>query len=195
MSCMLVIQQGAIGRDNFINEFFVKPEVGTVMIDTIIDRFCEYYRFNNDRTIFFYRDRYGDIRQANSSRSYNEQAIARLMINKWTIIPILHPGLEPPQHEKYLLWANILRENNPKFPAIGINGNKCKNLILSMNATKVIEKDGKFQKDKSSERRKIIPQEEATHFGDAADKIIWTKYNDTIKAFATTFIPISFNTK
>ena len=42
---------------------------------------------------------------------------------------------------------------------------------------------------------KKIPQEEATHFGDAADKIVWTKYNETLKSFPSTFIPISFSNK
>jgi hypothetical protein len=195
ISCLLIMQTGLNGRDNFINEFFVKPELGNVMIDDVIDKFCNYYRLNNDKTIFFYRDRYGDIKHANNSRSYNEQAIAKLMSNGWSVIPIVHAGIEPPQHDKYLLWCNILRENNPKFPKIGINGNKCKNLILSMNNTRVIEKDNKFQKDKSSERSLVIPQEEATHFGDAADKIIWTKYNETLKSFPSTFIPISFSNK
>ncbi len=195
ISCMLVMQHGFNDRDNFINEFFVKPETGNVMIDNVIDKFCNYYRMNNDRTIYFYRDRFGDIRQANSSRSYNEQAIARLMANNWKVIPMLHPGLEPPQHEKYLLWSNILRENNPKFARIGINGNKCKNLILSMSNTKVIEKDGRFTKDKKSERSLTIPQEEATHFGDAADKIVWTKYHHSLQSFASTFIPFSFSNK
>jgi len=195
ISCLLVMQEGHRNRNNFINEFFVKPDQGKVMIDDVIDRFCEYYKYNNDRTIYFYRDRYGDIKQANSSRSYNEQAMHRLMVNKWEVIPIVHPGIEPPQHDKYLLWSNILKENNPNFPLIGFNGNKCKNLLLSMNNTKVIEKDGKFQKDKSSERSKVIPQEEATHFGDAADKIIWTQYKDTLQQFPSTFIPITFSNK
>jgi len=187
------MQQGFNGRDNFINEFFVKPQSGNVMIDELIDKFCEYYRFNNDRTVYYYRDRYGDIKHANNSRSYNEQAMDRLLKNNWTVIPLVHAGIEPPQHDKYLLWCNILRENNIKYPLVGFNGNKCKNLLLSMNNTKVLEKDNKFQKDKSSERSLTIPQEEATHFGDAADKMIWTKYNESLKTFPSTFLPVRFN--
>jgi len=49
-----------------------------------------------------------------------------------------------------------------------------------MNNTKVIERDGKFDKDKNSERSKKILQEEATHFSDAADKRIWTKYGKSL---------------
>lgn len=51
---------------------------------------------------------------------------------------------------------------------------------LSPGNTKVIERRGKFDKDKSSERSKKILPEEATHFSDAADKRIWTKYGDKL---------------
>jgi hypothetical protein len=49
-----------------------------------------------------------------------------------------------------------------------------------MNNTRVIDKDGKFAKDKSSERSNSILPEEATHFGDAVDKRIWTKYGSLL---------------
>ena len=51
-----------------------------------------------------------------------------------------------------------------------------------MNNTRVIESsDGKFAKDKSSERKTSVLPEEATHFGDAVDKRMWTKYGHLLK--------------
>lgn len=180
-----------IPTDNFINEFFVKPsnDSPSVMIDDLIDDFCNYYRHHNDKTILFYHDKYGDHRLANSAETYNGQAIGRLEKNGWSVISQFHKGLEPPHHDKYLLWGNILKENNAKFPRVRFNGNKCKYLITSMNNTQVIEKDGKFRKDKRSEdvNSGILP-EEATHFGDAADKKIWIKYGDRLQRFST-FVP------
>lgn len=151
------------------------------MIDDLIDLFCNYYRHHNDKTIIYYRAKYGDHQRANSAKTYNEQAIDRLANNGWLVIPQEHKGMEPPHHDKYLLWRNILKENNPKFPRIRFNGNKCKYTIISMNNTSVIEKDGRFKKDKRSEdlRSGVLP-EEATHFGDACDKRIWIKYGDRL---------------
>jgi len=89
-----------------------------------------------------------------------------------------YPGKEPPHHEKYLLWANILKENSKGLPKVRINGNNCKSFIIALNNTRVIEKDNKFTKDKSSEHKNSrVPQEEATHSTDAADKIIWIYVN------------------
>jgi hypothetical protein len=97
--------------------------------------------------------------------------------------------MEPPQHDKYLLWANILKGVDPRFPQIRFNGSKCKYTLISMNNTRVIDKDGKFTKDKSSERSDSILPEEATHFGDAVDKRIWIKYGELLTRISTFVTP------
>jgi hypothetical protein len=66
------------------------------------------------------------------------------------------------------------------FPNVIFNGKNCKYTLISMNNTKVIERNGKFEKDKSSERKKKVLPEEAIHFSDAIDKRIWTKYGKTL---------------
>lgn len=170
--------------DAIINEFFVKPDASSpgTMINELIDSFSAYYTHHSNRYIRYYRDRYGDSRQPNAknAKSYNEQAIERLKYHGWIVLPIVHKGMEPPQHDKFLLWNNILKESDPRFPRLRINGTKCKFTLISMNNTKVIDKDGKFTKDKSSERKDSVLPEEATHFGDAVDKRIWTKYCDLL---------------
>lgn len=175
----------------FINEFFVKPDVQSTMINALIDDFCKYYEHHQERTIIFCRDRYGDHRQANSSQSYNEQAIDRLIRNGWNVIPEVHTGNEPPQHDKFLLVQNIFKESDERFPAIRFNGVRCKYTIISMNNTRVTERDGRFAKDKKSEssRSGVLP-EEATHFGDSVDKILWTKFNRYLNFSSNTFVPI-----
>lgn len=168
--------------DNNINEFFVKrDEVPDTMINALVDQFCRYYRNHATKRVIFYRDRYGDARRANSKKSYNEIAIDRLISKGWSVEQKVHRGMEPPQHDKYLLWASILAEKDPKFPIKRFNASKCKYTLISMNNTRVIESsDGRFEKDKRSERRKSVLPEEATHFGDAVDKRVWTKYGHLI---------------
>ncbi len=165
--------------DCVIKEFHLKPQdAHNVPVDDLVDMFCDYYKEHSNRTLFYFRDRYGDHRQPNvkKSKPYNEQAIERLEKRGWHVTALVHKGMEPPQHDKYLLWLNILKGNDPKYPKVIFNGKNCKYTIISMNNTRVMEKDGKFTKDKSSERKDSILPEEATHFGDAVDKRIWTKY-------------------
>jgi hypothetical protein len=169
--------------DCFINEFFNKPqEINKVMITDLVDQFCDYYKNHPTKQVIYYRDKYGDIRQPNvkNSLSYNNQAIAQFKTKGWAVIPKSHSGMEPPQHDKYLLWMNILKAEDPRFPKVIFNGKNCKYTLISMNNTKVIERNGKFDKDKNSERSKKILPEEATHFSDAADKRIWTKYGKAL---------------
>jgi hypothetical protein len=177
--------------DCFIHEFFNKPQqTSKVMIVDLVDRFCDYYQYHPTRKVIYYRDRYGDHRQPNvkNSQSYNLQAIERFESRGWTVEPRSHRGMEPPQHDKYLLWVNILKGSDPKYPKILFNGRNCKYTLISMNNTKVIERAGKFDKDKKSEASKVILPEEATHFGDAADKRIWTKYGNILYNKSSTFV-------
>ena len=55
-----------------------------------------------------------------------------------------------------------------------------------------MDKDGKFQKDKSSERKNSILPEEAKHFGDACDKRIWTKYSNLLTMRNNVFVGVRF---
>ncbi|MEI7424195.1 MAG: hypothetical protein WCK18_18980 [Prolixibacteraceae bacterium] len=176
--------------DCTINEFFVRSDGPGVMIDNLVDKVCSYYNAHPTRKITYYRDRYGDSRQPNAknSRTYNEQAIERFSKNGWIVDTRVHKGMEPPQHDKYLLWLNILKGKDPRYPKFIINGRKCKFTLISMNNTKVVDKDGRFEKDKTSERKHSILPEEATHFGDAVDKRIWTKYGHTLNYNQSTFV-------
>lgn len=178
--------------DCVIKEFYAKPdESEDVVIDDVVDQVCEYYQHHICKDLHYYRDRYGDSRNpsAKNSKPYNEQAIERFQKNGWNVYPKVHKGMEPPQHEKYLLWANILKGSNPAFPKVIFNGKNCRYTLISMNNTKVVEKEGKYQKDKTSERKKSILPEEATHFSDAVDKRIWTKYGMRLHRSSTFIEP------
>jgi len=177
--------------DCVINEMFVKPGESTnVMIEELVDKTCKYYHHHVKKVITYYRDRYGDSKQPNArnSKTYNEQAIERFEKSGWKVIQHVHKGMEPPQHDKYLLWMNILKGSDPKYPTVIFNAKNCKYTLISMNNTKVIDKNGKFDKDKGSERSSVILPEESTHFGDAVDKRIWSKYGNLLYK-KSTFIP------
>ena len=162
---------------NIINEFYSKPSQGAVMIDEIVDSFCDYYRYHQDKTVVLVRDKYGDEGRANSSQTYNEQVIWRFYKLGWNVIIEDYPGKEPPHHEKYLLLSNLF-SGKLGYYQLKVNGQNCKNLVVALNNAKVIEKDGHFAKDKRSEAASSgIAPEYATHFTDAFDKIIWVRYH------------------
>ena len=169
--------------DNNINEFYVKPDNNDDnMINTLMDNFCDYYRDHKKKVVRYTVDTYGDIRLANSTKTYNQHAISRLERNHWKVEIRKHPGKEPPHNDKYLLWRYLLDETDPSLPKKRFNGTRCKYTLISMNNTAVIQKtSGLFEKDKKSEARTSVLPEEATHFSDAVDKRIWTKYGNQLK--------------
>ena len=177
--------------DNTINEFFVKrTEESDTEVNALVDKFCHYYRYHVNKTVHFYRDRYGDARRANSKKTYNESAIERFQSHGWTVQQFAHRGMEPPQHDKYLLWSFITAETDERYPLKRFNASKCKYILISMNNTRVRQNSmGRFEKDKRSERNESILPEEATHFGDCVDKRIWTKYGDILTK-KTAFVDI-----
>lgn len=172
-----------VGRlvDNTINEFFVKrEEEEDTEINALVDRFCRYYRYHAKKVVHFYRDRYGDAHRANSKKSYNELAVARLEKHGWIVQQHTHRGMEPPQHDKYLLWSQLLAETDARLPLKRFNATKCKHILVSMKNTRVRQLNGRFEKDKRAERNNSVLPEDATHFGDVVDKRVWTKYGEIL---------------
>ena len=176
--------------DNTINEFFVRrDDESDTEVNALADKFISYYTHHACKRLTLYRDRYGDARRANSKKTYNELFVERLQKFGWEVEQLVHPGIEPPQHEKFLLWTYILAETDPRFPKVRINATRCRYTLISMQNTRVVEDShGRFAKDKSSERRHSVLPEEATHFGDCVDKRIWTKYYTRLKVLSTTFV-------
>ena len=175
-----------------INEFYTKPDGGDrLMITDLVGKFCRYYEHHRCRQVVFYKDRYGDHRNPNvlNASTFNEMAVAELEAHGWQVETEQHRGMEPPQSDKYLLWGVILGENDPKMPLFRINGDRCKHTLISMNNARVKSVDGQMKKDKSSERPSsgVLP-EEATHFSDAVDKLIWTKYGEQLHSSGESFV-------
>lgn len=180
--------------DCTINEFFVRRDDETdTEVNALADKFIAYYEHHACKRLTLYRDRYGDARRANSKKSYNDLFVERLQKYGWTVEQRVHPGMEPPQHEKFLLWTYILSETDPRFPHVRFNATRCRYTLISMQNTRVVEdSQGRFAKDKSSERKQSILPEEATHFGDCVDKRIWTKYYTRLQGLNTAFVDASF---
>ena len=167
-----------------VNEFFaMRSEEEDTLVNALCDKFCRYYENHPVKKVIFFRDRYGDVRRANAKKSYNEMFVDRMVKRGWQVEQRVHGGMEPPHHDKFLLWMNILAESDARFPHVRFNGDHCKYTLISMNNTRVITgRDGKFEKDKRSERNQSVSPLEATHFGDCVDKLIWTKYGQLIRS-------------
>jgi hypothetical protein len=177
-TCMIVCQQ--INQTQFqefrvCDNLFSKPDPlndkdGELLIDTLIDQFCQKYSHHPVKYVELYGDASGNNRRLGAPPLF-EQAVARLKHNGWQ--GNIKASSKLPGHEmRHILINNILRRNEMRFPVIMINANNCRALIMSvMNAP--IKND--YTKDKRSEAQNI-QQEFATHLSDTFDYILVSLY-------------------
>ncbi|CAL2105489.1 conserved hypothetical protein [Tenacibaculum sp. 190524A02b] len=168
------------GKDwNFLKSFWVKnPKI----IDDLIDQdFAPYYSSHSKKVIHLYYDRNGNNRQANSKITMAEQAIAAFKRNGWKVIVKTPRTVDPPHNEKFVVVNYLLRYGGTKgLPNIRINMHNAHDLTVSLEDAPAKEGSKGIQKDKSSERSKVIPQEHATHLSDAFDLAIYWRYKDKV---------------
>ena len=74
-----------------------------------------------------------------------------------------------------MVWLAAMRGDHPYIPKYRFNKDNCRELHISMrNAKTKPGTNGEVKKDKSSERSKKIPRQEATDLSDANDApIAW----------------------
>lgn len=159
---------------NFIKEFFAKAADQEKLSD-LVKKFIDYYEPHKSscNIVHLYHDRSGYKEEANSKTTLAEDVENQLRAAGWKVINKT-PNTNNPSHIlKYRLIETILSETDFTLPTVRINADRCPNLIVSMENAEVTHKDG-FEKDKSSERSKTIPQEHATHFSDTFDyRLFW----------------------
>jgi hypothetical protein len=169
-----------------INEnIYVKPmEVDIEQYDSLIyaliDKFAELYKSHPIKECIIYGDRNGNNKSAGSNKTFYDQVRDGLAKHGWrSDSPIL--GLDSPHRLRYLLINKILSEKEARQPRIRINGNKCKQLIASIQNTPC---NLDFSKNKKSESSSVIDQAEATHLGDTFDNIVYRKYQRILTGMA-----------
>lgn len=153
----------------FLKDMYVKhPQ----LIDELAEQFCNYYFFHPTKEIDFIPDIvWGNRRTPNSTLTYNQQFVSRLRSKGWKVNEV-KIGMPIDDKEMYLLCYRILKEDDESMVHVRINKHNCPHLIRSLQNTPIKMGSKGFEKDKSSERSKVIPQEEATHFTDTFDNHI-----------------------
>lgn len=165
LNCMTICQYfKSINELRFLKNIYVKhPKI----LDDLAKAFCDYYRYQVTKVVYFAYDHTGNTQMANSNITYAEQFANILKKHGWQV-HLVSKGSAPTHQFKYLLWGKILKGDNPQLPKISFNINNCYETFVSMEQAPAKEGRKGIEKDKSSER-KSIPQEQATHLSDTAD--------------------------
>lgn len=168
-------------QDSFdiINSMYVlKPK----KIKDLVGMFDRYYsdkkKVNN--VIVFHYDHTAIGENAKDDISFADEWINELTAKGWTVYPNYF-GQSSGHRSRYYLWEAVL-SHQAGLPRFRINLANNIDLMISLKAT-ITKKDrkGDFAKDKTSEMKKTIAPEHATHGGEALDGLIWAKYRPLIK--------------
>jgi hypothetical protein len=177
INCM-VVAQGNSQRIRIVNNIYVlKP----LIVDDMIDRFIEYYTPRKNKKVLLFYDPTGNINTANSRTTVAKQVEERMSKAGWDVT-LMTTGRHNELHEnKYNLWNNILKGENPIYPNFSMNRTNCKELWISMtSAPAKMGANESIKKDKKSERNSSVDQAHATHFSDAADVLIVGMYRELL---------------
>ncbi|MCT8340503.1 terminase family protein [Flavobacteriaceae bacterium TK19130] len=170
-------QQDDIWR--VLKEFFVKSP--KILDHLFLEEFLPYYAPHQCKEVYFYYDRTGNNRVANSKMTFADQAKEIMEKNGWTVY-MMTTGLNPSYMDKFRLINVALKEDGRgKMPKVRINKANCPNLIVSMEHAEAYDRGRGLEKDKRPEQRKGVEQEHATHLSDTFDYPFfsrwWDKFN------------------
>lgn len=175
---LVVLQDNKEEVRHLKSMWVISPQI----IDDLMNDFHDYYSSHGNKRIYFYYDRNGNSRVANSKLTFAQQATEILRRKGWTVIPKTEGHLDPPHNEKFVVVDYLLKHGGTKgLPLVQINKHNCRDLTISLENAPAKEGNNGIQKDKLSERSKVLPQQEATHLSDAFDLYLYWKYKDKVK--------------
>lgn len=155
----------------YLKTFYVKPPEG---IPQLVEKFCDYYSTHSNKTVILFHD-HTTVGGEGWRHPHLEDTATEFKKRGWKI-EFRYIGKAPDHAVKHQLWYNLLSEQDPKFPKIRFNRRNDREGILAMQLTKVERRKQGFGKDKSSERSKSIPREQATDLTDAGDLLVMGRY-------------------
>ncbi len=163
----MVIAQYKDNTYRVLKSFFVKTP--KILDHLWLEKFLPYYKYHKTKTVKFYYDRQGNSRTANSKKTFADQA-SDIMRNHGWKVEKKTIGKNPDYLDKFRLFNLSFRdEGRTGLPIVRFNEVNCADLIISMEHAEARETSKGFEKDKRSERSKVIPQQHATHLSDAFD--------------------------
>lgn len=169
----------SVNEFNFIKDFYVKyPKI----IDHLAQDFIEYYKHHQKKLIYLYPDAEGNWRRPNKDETFVETFVKLFKAAGWQVIVDNKKKYNKLQNETHLLWARLLLGKDRALPKIGFNLINCKHLVYSMEQAPAFDHGGQIKKNKESEKKLTYDREKATDASDAADQIIYYKYNRFLKS-------------
>jgi hypothetical protein len=152
---------------NFLQSHYVLYPKG---LKDAVDLYCKHNEKRLCKEVVYLYDHTAKAKDP-ARLAYWQEVVEAFKKNGWKITPI-YMGQTPRHEDKYRSITKAFDEQNPETPAIRIHKERCVHMLISMDLAGLKNSQG-IEKDKSSEKRDDYPQEQATHFSDVFDQLVW----------------------
>lgn len=167
-----VVTGQPVKHGNNINELRVLSGTHVLYPKTLedaLDKWHNYYKAHDNKTLFFWFDH---TALTETRQTIKVDIVTGLRKRGWHVVE-MYFGKTVDQERRYTLNDDLLRENGKVNWYCRINRDNCKYLLLSMFQTLAEEKNKGFGKSKKTERDPKFPADEAPHYGDAWDTLVY----------------------
>lgn len=160
----IVAGQPSGDRLNIIKSFYVKYDR---KLRELVNDFCDYYRFHNNKTVIFYYD----ATALGSNFAVNEQDFHWVVVNEfekrgWSVESV-YLGAPMRHDEKYLLINRGFAGQQRLMPMLNRQNND--DLILAIQSAGVVRGRNGFRKDKGGEKLAETEEDLLEHRTDGTD--------------------------
>lgn len=159
---------------NFIDAPYVLHPLG---LEDVVNQFCKKYEKHLNKQIHYIYD-HTAIGRTPTKRVFKDVVVETFVANGWVVIEH-YTGDAPDQDIKFENIKPWLI-NRGVF-AVMINEHACDQMIKSIEQTPGMTVNCNTKKDKRKERDMNWPAEDATHFSDTFDQILWGVFEHDIK--------------
>ena len=164
-TCMWVGQEHP-GEYKLINAFHTEDDM---ILEDVVEKFCTYYRHKLNRVVNVFGDKMGKYKGGNTRFAQFDTVKKILEKNGWRVSFQWSGDISHLDRHDFI--NALFRHEDKLLPTISFNKTKCKDAIIALETTNMIDD----KKDKRPERQRI-EQKHAPHYGDALDYLLYPKF-------------------
>lgn len=135
-----------------------------------IQLFADYYRAHKRKFVYYWYDQTA-VGDDNETRKCDD-VMAGLRKAGW-VVKGMYMGSAPTHEAKYRMYGHLLTEDGYYDKVLRMNRENCSDLIMSINQAEAEQRKDGFGKNKKPEQDPNTPAQEATHYSDAFDMLIY----------------------
>ncbi len=154
-------------------------------IKDLAEEWCRYYAPHEHKVVRYIYNQTAIAKSAQGPVSHADEWVRILEKHEWKVERIYK--VASTHDARYLLWNTVLSGKDTRMKPIVFNAHNCQQMFISMSEAPAKQVGNQVKKDKKSEQDPNTPPQDATHFSEAVDELIWHAYSKGMREEHTGF--------